>query len=60
MRKCRKMVRFAVPVRDDSRVGNGDRTSFLPERAVHTVNVGIWIGVAALLWSLLVIPALVI
>jgi len=60
MGKCRKMVRFAVSVRDDVRVGEGDRTYFLPERAVHTVNVGIWIAVAALLWLLLVIPALVI
>ena len=31
-----------------------------PERGIETSHVGVWIGIAAVLWSLIAIPALVI
>lgn len=51
-------VKFVVSDRDDNL--QGDHIVLRPERGVTTVNVGIWLGAAALLWSLMVIPALVI
>lgn len=57
MKKANQMIRFVVSNRDDTET---ESVILLPERGVQTANIGIWLGTAALLWSLLVIPALMI
>ena len=58
MKKSRRTVNFVMSYRDED--GIDERVVLLPERGVQTVNVGVWVAMAALLWLLLVIPMLVI
>ena len=58
MSKRRRVVRFVMPSN-----GNGAQPPQIklgPERALQTANIGVWVGLATILWSLIVIPTFVI
>ena len=57
MSKDRKQVRFAMSYIDEER--RFTRPRFTAERAVETSHLGIWLGLATLLWLLIAIPALI-
>ncbi len=57
MNKDRKQVRFVMSYKDEAR--RFGRPRFTAERAVETSNLGIWLGLATLLWLLIAIPALI-
>lgn len=54
MSKRRRIVRFVTP-RHGTDV-QAAKIRLAPERGIHTARVGIWIGLATLLWSLIAIP----
>ena len=57
MKERRRVVRFAM-----SNKGNEPeemQITLAPERAIETSHVGVWIGLATILWSLIAIPTLI-
>jgi hypothetical protein len=58
MNKSRRVVRFALS--SELHQQNAPRARFSPERGIEGQNVGVWLGLAAILWSLIALPALII
>lgn len=52
MANDKKRVRFVLSCSDEHR--RFARPRFTAERAVETANLGIWLGLAALLWMVLI------
>ncbi len=55
MNRSRRVVRFAMS--NEVEQQRARRATFTPERAVDSSNVGIWLGLAAVLWTLIALPA---
>lgn len=55
MNKSRRVVRFALS--HDVECPQVPRVRLTSERELETSRVGVWLGLAAILWSLIAIPA---
>lgn len=55
MNKSRRVVRFALS--HDVERPQVPRVRLTSEREFDTSRVGVWLGLAAILWSLIAIPA---
>lgn len=58
MSSARREVRFAVS--NVAHEAEDLEVVFAPEREIRTVNIMLWVMLAAILWSLIVIPAFIV
>lgn len=58
MDRRQRVVRFALHNNDVS--SDGVKAELAPERAIETSRIGLWFGLAAILWAVIALTTMVI